>query len=149
MNTESASVFHHRRRVAFSETDLSGGLHFAQLLRYFEEAEQALFRHLQIPMLWQSDDGLSHGWPRVSAECDLLAPIPLAAELEIAVQVERIRHTSVRLVFEVFHQSQLVARGALRLACIAASPGQPMRAAAIPEEFAGRLKNFAASTEVK
>lgn len=140
--TAAAPDFRYQRRVAFAETDLTGCLHFANLLRYFEEAEQALFRALQIPMLWQSDDGLSRGWPRVSAECDLLAPIPLGAELEIVVSVERVRHTSVQLSFEVSCETNLVARGALRLACIAAAPGEPMRAAAIPEELARRLKQL-------
>lgn len=135
--------FRHHRRVAFSETDLSGCLHFAQLLRYFEEAEQALFRELQIPMLWRTPDGISRGWPRVAAECDLLEPIPLGAELAIEVRVDRVRHTSVRLTFEVFHAAQLVARGALRLACIAAKPGQGMRAAAIPDDIAQKLQAIA------
>lgn len=133
-------TFRHQRRVAFSETDLTGCLHFANLLRYFEEAELALFRELQIPLIWRDSDGLSRGWPRVSAECDLLQPIPLAAELEILVRVERVRHSSVQLVFEVLHRGQLVARGSLRLACIAAKPGQPMRAAAIPDEIAEKLR---------
>jgi acyl-CoA thioester hydrolase len=132
--------FRHLRRVAFSETDLSGCLHFAHLLRYFEEAEQALFRELQIPMIWRGDDGLSRGWPRVAAACDLLQPIPLGSELEILVRVERVRHTSVQLAFEVFHAAELMARGSLRLACIAAKAGQPMRAAAIPDEMARRLQ---------
>jgi acyl-CoA thioester hydrolase len=135
--------FRHLRRVAFSETDLTGCLHFAHLLRFFEEAEQGLFRELQIPMIWHGSDGLSRGWPRVSAECDLLQPIPLAAELEILVRVERVRHSSVQLTFEVMHTTQLVARGALRLACIAAKPGQPMRAAAIPDDIAQKLQALA------
>ena len=140
--TESAAVFRHARRVEFSETDQSGCLHFANLLKYFEEAEQALFRKLRIPMLWKDAAGLSRGWPRVSARCDLLAPISMGVELEIAVRVERVRHTSVQLSFEVFSAGQLVARGALRLACIAAAPGEPMRAAAIPEEMTRRLKQL-------
>ena len=37
----AATPFRYPRRVAFAETDLTGGLHFANLLRYFEEAEQA------------------------------------------------------------------------------------------------------------
>ncbi len=138
--------FRHIRRVAFSETDLTGCLHFAQLLRYFEEAEQALFRELQIPMIWRSDDGLSRGWPRVSAECELLQPIPLAADLEILVRVERVRHTSVQLAFTVFLATDLVARGSLRLACITAKPGQSMRAAAIPDEIAQKLRSLCNNT---
>jgi acyl-CoA thioester hydrolase len=133
-------TFHHHRRVAFSETDLTGGLHFANLLRYFEEAEQALFRNLGIPMLWQGDDGMSHGWPRVSAECELLEPIHLADELEILVRVERVRHSSVQLRFEVQRADQTIARGGLRLAFIAATRGQPMRAAAIPDEILQKLR---------
>jgi len=131
----NASGFRHQRRVAFSETDLSGCLHFGNLFRYFEEAEQALFRDLQIPMLWRSSDGSSHGWPRVAAECDLLEPIPLEVEWEIIVRVERVRYTSVQLAFEVLNEGKTVARGALRLACIAAAPRERMRAAAIPEEL--------------
>lgn len=140
-------TFRHRRRVAFSETDLTGGLHFANLLRYFEEAELALFRELGIPMLWRSDDGMSHGWPRVSAECEIVEPIKLADELEILVRVERVRHSSAELRFEVLRDLQIVARGGLRLACIAAKPGQPMRAAAIPDEIARKLQNRADSQQ--
>jgi YbgC/YbaW family acyl-CoA thioester hydrolase len=121
------------RRVAFAETDLTGCLHFANLLRYFEEAEQSLFRSLGIPMLWRREDGVEQGWPRVTATCDITAPIQLADELEIAVRVQRVRPSSVQLGFRVCRRRQEVATGLLRLACIAAQPGQPMRAAPIPE----------------
>ena len=90
---------------------------------------------------------MSHGWPRVSAECDLLEPICLADELEILVRVERVRHSSVQLKFEVQRAAQTIARGGLRLACIAAKPGQPMRAAAIPEEISRKLRAVAESQQ--
>ncbi|QDU31179.1 1,4-dihydroxy-2-naphthoyl-CoA hydrolase [Anatilimnocola aggregata] len=139
--TEGSPVpFRHARRVAFSETDLTGCLHFANLLRYFEEAEQALFRSLGIPMLWRRDDGVEQGWPRVSAACDLLLPIQLADELQIEVAIERLRPSSVMLQFTVFRREELVARGRLRLACIAARPGQPMRAAPIPEDMQQKFR---------
>lgn len=121
------------RRVAFAETDLTGNLHFASLLRYFEEAEQALFRSLGIPMLWRREDGAEQGWPRVSATCDIAEPIQLADELKISVHVARVRPSSVQLAFEVHRARTQVATGQLRLACIAAWPGQPMRAAPIPD----------------
>jgi len=139
--TTVASAYRHVRRVAFSETDLTGCLHFANLLRYFEEAEQGLFRSLGIPMLWRRDDGVEQGWPRVSAECDILLPIQLADELEIGVTIERLRPSSIQLLFHVSRRGKSVAHGKLRLACIAARPGEPMRAAPIPDDMLQKFRS--------
>ncbi|WP_425616206.1 acyl-CoA thioesterase [Anatilimnocola sp. NA78] len=140
--TIAAPSFRHIRRVAFSETDLTGGLHFANLLRYFEEAEQALFRSLEIPMLWRRDDGVEQGWPRVAAECDILLPIQLADELAIDVSIERLRASSITLLFAVSRTGEAVASGRLRLACIAARPGEGMRAAPIPDDMLQKFRRL-------
>ena len=58
------------RRVEFSDTDMVGIVHYANLFRYMEAAEHGFFRSLGFSVVTRQVDP-PVGWPRVHAECGL------------------------------------------------------------------------------
>ncbi len=125
------------RRVEFSETDMAGIVHFAQFFRYMEAAEHAFFRSLGLSV-HATVDGVTIGWPRVSASCDYKAPLRFEDEFEVRVLVKAKGDKTLTCV-HVF--SKLadggpveVARGELTLICAELNEtDKTMRAIAIPE----------------
>jgi len=81
-----ASRFRLNRRVAFSETDAAGIVHFANFFRYMEDAEHAFLRHLGLRVHHDHEAGTS-GFPRVSAACDYLAPLRFEDQFTIDLRV--------------------------------------------------------------
>ncbi len=81
-----ASRFSLTRRVAFSETDAAGLVHFANFFRYMEDAEHAFLRSLGLRVHHDHEAGTA-GFPRVSAACDYLAPLRFEDEFVIDLRV--------------------------------------------------------------
>ncbi len=78
------SPFHTTRRVEFSDTDMAGIVHFASFFRFMEGAEHEFLRSvgLSVVLNWE---GVSLGFPRVSASCDFLKPIRFEDVVDIEV----------------------------------------------------------------
>src|SRR5262249_58004059 len=80
-----------KRRVAFSETDAAGLVHFTYFFRYFEDAEHSLWREAGLSI---HPENSAVGWPRVSASCEFLRPLKFEQEFEVVVRiVEMTRRT--------------------------------------------------------
>lgn len=93
-----ASRFQLTRRVAFSETDAAGIVHFANFFRYMEDAEHAFLRHLGLRVHHDHEAGTS-GFPRVSATCDYLAPLRFEDEFTIDLRVAGKTDKSITYAF--------------------------------------------------
>lgn len=90
-----------RRRVAFSETDLAGIMHFANFFRWMEETEHAFFRslgHSVHPMQDGATD-VRMGWPRVSAKCDYALPLRFEEEVDVELLVAEIKAKAITYRF--------------------------------------------------
>lgn len=74
------------RRVAFSETDAAGLVHFTNYFKYMEAAEAELFRALQLPLM-QSGDGLMAGFPRVDCRCRFKRPLAFDEEFRVELTI--------------------------------------------------------------
>ncbi len=85
-----------RRRVAFSETDASGRVHFAVLLKWAEEVEHEILEKAGDPVF--TDES---GWPRARIECDYRSPLVFGDEVEIEVNLEAIGSSSLSWVFAI------------------------------------------------
>lgn len=94
----SQTILH---QVAFHETDAAGIVHFTNIFRYAELAEQALFRRLKLPWMAEDPSGETRGWPRVAAAARFLAPIQPDDEVTVILTVAKVGHTRVDMQFEV------------------------------------------------
>jgi YbgC/YbaW family acyl-CoA thioester hydrolase len=132
-----------RRRVAFSETDAAGIVHFSTYFRYFEDAEHALWRNAGLSIHpGQSDIG----WPRVSASCEFHRALKFEQEFEIAVQITEISKRTVTYAGTITRDGDKVATATWKIACVNKLPDGSMRSAEIPPDVAERLKPFAYRT---
>jgi YbgC/YbaW family acyl-CoA thioester hydrolase len=128
--------------VEFVDTDMAGIVHFSNFFRWMESAEVDFLhaRGLSVKLPWE---GLTLGFPRVSASCDYLKPIGFEDVIEITVQIERLGTKSVTFAFEFFHEGVKVARGKVTSVCCRVGPGQQIEAVEIPESLKQQLQGGA------
>ena len=135
--------FRTRRRVAFSDTDLAGLVHFAHFLRYAEDAEHELFRSLGLSVVTELPGGRSYGWPRLGLSCRFFSPLRFEDELEVRLLVRELREKTISYAFEVSAlggaEPRLSARGTLTAICVEGVREGKVRAVAIPPEVAEKL----------
>lgn len=142
------------RRVAFSETDLGGIVHFANYFRYMEDAEHAFYRSLGLPVHYREPAGPGEagrtemreiGLPRVCASCDFKAPLRFGDEVEIHLRVREKRPKSITYSFILQKLAGgggvEVARGSMTAVSVAfdRAAGR-MRAVPLPAELARRVR---------
>ncbi|MCS5671040.1 MAG: acyl-CoA thioesterase [Vicinamibacterales bacterium] len=106
-------------RVHWADTDAAGVVWFGNFLRFFEEAEDELFRALgRTRMELMEDFGIL--MPRVDASCKFRAPARAEEVLEIGIAIESIttRRISYRFEARGVDSRKLVCEGSYRVACI-------------------------------
>lgn len=127
------------RRVAFTETDAAGIVHFSNYFRYFEDAEHALWREAGL-RIHAADSTI--GWPRVSVTCDYHRPLEFEQEFEICVSVAEITGRTIRYEGTIVRNGERVARATWKVACVVRLPGGGMKSTNIPADVVGRLAPF-------
>ena len=132
-----------RRRVAFSETDAAGIVHFANYFRYFEDTEHALWREAGLSI--HAVDSPT-GWPRVSASCDYHRPLKFEQEFDVTVRIAEISKRIITYSGEIVSNGEKIATGTWKIACVSKLPDGSMKSADIPAAVAERLKPFAYRT---
>jgi len=98
----------YQRRVAFADTDAAGRVHFSRLLCYVEEAEHALLRELNIPLM---GDG---GWPRAQIHCDYFAGLGPEDEIEVILIPDEVGRSSIHWSFNILLAGKDVAKGEMK-----------------------------------
>jgi acyl-CoA thioester hydrolase len=129
------SEFRYQRRVQFAETDMVGVVHFANFLRYMEEAEHALWREAGLSIVPPDSD---IGFPRVAASIDFHAPLYFEDEFVVHIRIEAMSRRSIRYVSTVLRGTTTIATGTVTAACVRRIP-PPMRAIDIPDDIASRF----------
>jgi acyl-CoA thioester hydrolase len=129
------SEFRYPRRVQFAETDMVGVVHFANFLRYMEEAEHALWREAGLSIVPAGSD---IGFPRVAASIDYHAPLYFEDEFVVHIRVDAISKRSIRYRSVIMRGSTTIASGTVTAACVRRVP-PPMKAVDIPEDIASRF----------
>ena len=112
------------RRVAFSETDMAGVMHFSNFLRWQEDAEHAFFRSLGLSIECELG-GRRISWPRVSVGCQFAGPARFADEVEIHLRLARIGRKSVNFEAE-FRPALRQAQGRESSRTAGAAAAQPI-----------------------
>lgn len=141
-----------RRRVAFSETDLAGIMHFSNFFRWMEEAEHAFYRSLGLSVHPQQQPGSFQlgtevGWPRLKVSAEYRLPLRFEEEAEVELIVAEVRSKAIRYVFRIWKepdlpadQRRLAATGEVVVVAAATAPGtRDMKATAIPAAFRERI----------
>ena len=130
------------RRVAFSETDAAGLVHFTNYFKYMEAAEAELFRALGLPLM-QSGDGLMAGFPRVDCRCRFKRPLAfdecVRIELTITDLIENRIHYSCTL-FDA--RGQKCASGAMTTARVRRTPDGGLQSIPLDGTFRERLETW-------
>ena len=102
-----------RRRVAFSETDASGRVHFTQIFKWVEDAEHQLLEEVGVTI---SDE--ETGWPRVGVTCDYSLPFSYGDEAEVELELAELGGKSLRWVFRVLKGQEIAAQGEMTTVCM-------------------------------
>ena len=139
-----AHRFTQHRRVAFSETDLAGIVHFANFYRYMEDCEHAFYRSLGYSVHGMDDgQGGWVTWPRVQAACDFFKPLRFEEEFEVELLVEELRNKTITHQFRFWKgegdERQLGAVGKVIAVCARIANGE-MKSDNIPESILERIE---------
>lgn len=127
-------------RVRWSDVDRAGIIYYSRFQRFFEIAENELFRTVELPYQ-ELMEGLKILFPRVSIHFDFRKPLKLDDKIVVSVAVGRFGTKSLTLVFEVHRQKDavLAAEGRIVLACVTHPGFEPV---AIPQAVKDRLAPY-------
>jgi len=92
--------FHIDEPVRWSDVDAAGVVYFGAFVRFFEEAEEELFRAAGVPygILFDRFDC----WlPRVKYSCEFRAPARLGEMMHVIARVRKIGEKSITLEFTI------------------------------------------------
>jgi YbgC/YbaW family acyl-CoA thioester hydrolase len=128
-----------RRRVAFSETDSAGIVHFSNFFRYFEDAEHALWRQAGLSIHARESE---IGWPRVAAACEYHRPLRFEQEFDVAVHIADLLKRTITYAGTISRDGEKVATATWKIACVRKLPDGTMKSTDIPVAVAERLKPF-------
>jgi YbgC/YbaW family acyl-CoA thioester hydrolase len=132
-----------RRRVAFSETDSAGIVHFSNFFRYFEDAEHALWRQAGLSIHPRQSE---IGWPRVAASCEYHRSLTFEQEFDVTVRIAEMSKRVITYTGEITRNGEKVATGTWKIACVTKLSDGMMKSVEIPADVAERLKPFAYRT---
>ena len=117
------ALFHHiPLRVAWADTDPAGIVWFGVFCRYFEQAEEDLYRHLgedRTPLLSQ----LKIFMPRTSLQMRFRSPARLGDEILVGIGVAEITDRRIEFAFDIRERgtNRLICEASYRVACVNAA----------------------------
>jgi acyl-CoA thioester hydrolase len=91
-------------RVAWSDTDAGGRIHFTAALRYAELAENGLRRKLGLLSDWAD-------YPRRHIEAEYRAVLGFEDEVEVRIRPERLGRTSITWSWEIDRAGEVCVTG--------------------------------------
>jgi acyl-CoA thioester hydrolase len=132
------ALFHHvDLRVMWSDTDPAGIVWFGVFFRYFEHAEEDLYRRLgsDRTRLLRS---LNVFMPRTSLQSGFRSPAKLGDELSVGVGVAEMTDRRIGFAFDVHERGtdRLICEASYRVACVDAETFAPQ---AFPREIVSLL----------
>jgi YbgC/YbaW family acyl-CoA thioester hydrolase len=116
-------LFHHiDLRVMWSDTDPAGIVWFGVFFRYFEHAEEDLYRRLgsdRTALLRR----LEIFMPRTSLQSGFRSPAKLGDELSVGIGVSAISDRRISFVFDIRERgtARLICEASYRVACVDAT----------------------------
>ena len=132
------ALFHHiDLRVMWSDTDPAGIVWFGVFFRYFEHAEEDLFRRLGHDRTTLLRD-LRIFMPRTSLQSRFRSPARLGDEISVGVGVASMTDRRIEYAFEIHERgtNRLICDSSYRVACVDAATFAPR---AFPSEISTLL----------
>ena len=117
------ALFHHLDlRVLWSDTDPAGIVWFGVFFRYFEHAEEDLYRHLgsdRTALLRR----LHIFMPRTSLQSGFRSPAKLGDRIEVGVGIAEITERRIGFAFDIHERGtgRLICEASYRVACVDAT----------------------------
>lgn len=127
-----------KHRVAFSETDMAGVVHFSNYFRMMEAVEHDFFRQLGLSIV-MTHEALEIGWPRVASSCEFFGPLRFEDEVELVMTVIKVGEKSFNYEVEFLWEGRRVALGKMTSVCCEMLDSG-MRAIPIPEGIRRKLE---------
>ncbi len=127
----------YRRRVTYPETDASGIVHFTNFFKYVEEAEHALWRAAGLSITGRDPEV---GFPRVGASFEYRRPLRFEDEFDVHLRVAEKTAKTIRYAAVLRKDGEVLGEGSLTIICVRRRPGEPMRAADIPDDISKRFE---------
>ena len=126
-----SSVFRHRLRVYWEDTDAGGVVFYANYLRFFERARTEWLRDLGFGQQRLKDEA---GAMFIVSDTHVryLRPARLDDELDVTVLVREAGRVALTILQEAWHGDVLLAEGSIRIGCVDAGTFKPRR---IPNEL--------------
>lgn len=131
------STYRLTRRVAFSETDAAGIVHFANFFRYMEDAEHAMLRDLGLSVHRDVGDDVA-GFPRVRASCDYKRPLRFedVFTIDVFVSAKTDKSVTYGFTFRKEEEAEPIATGSLKVVYAIKAAGEgKFKAAPLPPEI--------------
>jgi len=140
------ALFHHvDLRVMWSDTDPAGIVWFGVFFRYFEHAEEDLYRRLgsDRTRLLRT---LKVFMPRTSLQAGFRSPASLGQDLSVGVGVAEMTNRRIGFAFDVHERGtdRLICEASYRVACVNAETLAPQ---AFPDEIVSLLAAAQAGAE--
>ena len=132
-------LFHHLDlRVMWPDTDPAGIVWFGVFFRYFEHAEEDLYRRLGSDRT-RLLHSLGVFMPRTSLQSRFRSPARLGDELSVGVGIGEIADRRIGFVFDIHERGtdRVICEASYRVACVDARTFTPR---AFPQEIAALLE---------
>jgi len=132
-------------RVHWADTDAAGIVWFGNFLRFFEEAEDEMFRTLGRTRLELIRDfGIL--MPRIEAHCRFKSPARAEEVLEVGIAVQQMTERRIAYTFDARERDTQrgVCEGSYRVACVSADTFKPRDFPPALRTLLGRLPSVIA-----
>jgi acyl-CoA thioesterase FadM len=124
--------FQTQRAVRMVDTDLTGAVHIAALIRMMEETEYAFLRSRNLSVVLSDDKGVL-GFPRLSASIEILGFAGFDEEVLVELNLSKIDGKRIDYDFEISRSTgQRIATGQFSVACCRFPNGKPPYAILTP-----------------
>jgi acyl-CoA thioester hydrolase len=125
-------------RTRFTEVDIQGIVHHAEIIRYFEIARIEYWRHLGIG--YKEFRKIGYEFVVANVECDYIKPLRFDFIIKAKVRACRISRTSITFEYLIIiEDNELAVHGTTMLVCVKTGENRPTP---MPEAYLKKVIDF-------
>lgn len=137
--------YEYRHLVGFEETDVTGGVHYVNYLKWQGRCREVFLQQHAPDVLADISRDLKLFTLLVS--CEFLASATAFDQVSVRMRLQELTRTQIAFSFDYIRlrgDEQLIARGRQRVACMR-GPNRDTRPADVPESLRAALADYASS----